>query len=236
MSKQIMVQGDCLDILHTHTLIPDNSIDLVLSDPPYNVARENNFDTMGRSGIDFGEWDHDADILSWIDQLPRIMKKDGSVIIFNAWRNLPAIADKLEENGFVVKDLFRWIKNNPMPRNRDRRYIIDYEFAIIAVNKKAKWTFNRQDDKYERPEFRCPIVAGKEKFHPTQKPVQLLEHLLKIHSNENDMVLDPFAGSGSTGVACANLNRRFLGIELNKKYFDTAKERIESVQKETVNS
>lgn len=231
-NKQIMAQGDCLVVSKQ---IPDNSVDLILTDPPYNIARKSNFESMGRSSIDFGEWDHDADILSWIDDASRALKPTGTIIIFNDWHNLGDISKKLNECGLIEKDIFRWIKANPMPRNRDRRYITDFEMAIVAVGKK-KWTFNRQDDKYERPEFRCPIVAGKEKFHPTQKPVQLMEHLLKIHSNENDIVLDPFAGSGSTGVACANLNRRFLGIELDKKYFEIAKERIESVQKENINS
>lgn len=114
-----------------------------------------------------------------------------------------------------------------MPRNRDRRYISDFEHAIVAI-KKGKWTFNRQSDKYDRSELRYPIVSGKNRFHPTQKPVKLMEELILRHSNENDLVLDPFMGSGSTGVAALNLNRRFVGIELDKKYFNIAKERINS--------
>ena len=221
-----LLHGDCLELMKD---LPDNSVDLVLTDPPYNIARKNNFNTMGRSGIDFGDWDHDADILSWIDDASRVLKPTGTIIIFNDWHNLGDISKKLNECGLIEKDIFRWIKANPMPRNRDRRYITDFEMAIVAVGKK-KWTFNRQDEKYERPEFKCPIVAGKQKFHPTQKPVSLMEHLLKIHSNENDTVLDPFMGSGSTGVACVNTNRNFIGMELDENYFNIGKQRIKETK------
>lgn len=114
-----------------------------------------------------------------------------------------------------------------MPRNRDRRYITDSEVAIWLTNKKGKWTFNRQNDTYDRPEYNYPIVSGKEKTkHPTQKPVKLLEEILLRHSNQNDIILDPFMGSGSTGVACLNTNRNFIGVELNEQYFEIAKNRM----------
>jgi len=209
--------------------IPDNSIDLILTDPPYNISRKNNFESLNRAGIDFGDWDKNADLLTWIDEVPRIVKKGASIIIFNDWRNLGDIAERLEKNGFVVKDIVRWEKTNPMPRNRDRRYIVDYEFAIWAVEKHDKWTFHRQSDKYDRSEIRVPITSKAEKMlgsHPTQKPIKLMEELLLQHSNENDIVLDPFMGSGSTGVACQNLNREFMGIELDETYFKIAENRI----------
>lgn len=110
--------------------IPDNSIDLLLTDPPYNISKKNNFDTMGRSGIDFGEWDKGFDLTSWIGQATNKVRNGGSIVVFNAWRNLGEISNALEENGCVVKDVIRMIKNNPMPRNRDRRFIVDYEFAV----------------------------------------------------------------------------------------------------------
>lgn len=119
-----------------------------------------------------------------------------------------------------------------MPRNRDRRFITDYEVAIWAVKKGGKWTFNRINDKYERPEIKCSITPTNEKIHgghPTQKPIKVMEWIIKRLTNENDTILDPFAGSGSTGVAALNLNRKFIGIELDKNYFNMAKERIESI-------
>jgi DNA modification methylase len=212
--------GDCLEVMKR---ISDKSVDLVLTDPPYNIARENNFSTMGRAGIDFGEWDKGFDLFSYIDQVSRVLKKDGSFVVFNAWRNLGAIADYAEKQGFETKDMIRLEKSNPMPRNRDRRYITDYECAIWFVKEKAKWTFNRQDDKYQRPKFVACIESG---LHPTQKNLSLMENLVKIHSNENNVVLDPFMGSGTTGLACKNLNRHFIGIEQNANYFEIAKGRI----------
>ena len=212
--------GDCLEVMRS---ISDKSIDLVLTDPPYNIARKNNFATMGRAGIDFGEWDKGFDLFSYIDQVSRILKKDGSFVVFNDWRNLGAIADYAEKQGFDTKDMIRLEKSNPMPRNRDRRYITDYECAIWFVKKGAKWTFNRQDSKYQRPKFVANIESG---LHPTQKNLSLMENLVKIHSNQGDMVIDPFMGSGTTGLACKNLNRKFIGIEQDANYFEIAKNRI----------
>lgn len=212
--------GDCLERMKE---IPDGSVNLVLTDPPYNIARENNFTTMGRAGIDFGEWDKNADILSYIEDVSRVLNKNGSFIVFNAWKNLGDIVKQAEYFGFDTKDMLRLEKSNPMPRNRDRRYITDYECAIWFTKQKGKWTFNRQDEKYQRPKFVHSIDKG---YHPTQKPLTLMEELVKIHSNEHEVILDCFMGSGTTGVACRNLGRKFIGVEMNEGYFEIAKERI----------
>lgn len=207
--------------------IPDGSVDMVLTDPPYNIARKNNFHTMGRSGIDFGEWDKGFDLFSYIDIVVKKLNKNGSFVVFNAWRNLGAIAEYAESVGLDTKDMLRLEKTNPMPRNRDRRYITDYECAIWFVKKGAKWTFNRQDEKYQRPKFVHSIDKG---FHPTQKSLGLMKELVLIHSNEGDTVLDPFMGSGTTGVAAVNLNRKFIGIELDPEYFAIAEKRISAAK------
>lgn len=200
---------------------------MVLTDPPYNIARKNNFHTMGRSGIDFGEWDKGFDLFSYIDIVVKKLNKNGSFVVFNAWRNLGAIAEYAESVGLDTKDMLRLEKTNPMPRNRDRRYITDYECAIWFVKKGAKWTFNRQDEKYQRPKFVHSIDKG---FHPTQKSLGLMKELVLIHSNEGDTVLDPFMGSGTTGVAAVNLNRKFIGIELDPEYFAIAEKRISAAK------
>ena len=212
--------GDCLDVMKS---IPDNSIDLILTDPPYNMSQKNNFHTMNRSGINFGEWDKKFDLFSYIDEVVRLLNKNGSFVVFNSWQNLGDIAKYAESKGLDTKDMIRLEKTNPMPRNRDRRYITDYECAVWFVKHNSKWIFNRQSKTYERPKYTGSIETG---LHPTQKNLGLMKWLVLIHSNENNIVLDPFMGSGTTGVACQNLNRNFIGIELDETYFNTAKERI----------
>ena len=219
-----LLHGDCLERMKE---IPDGSVDLILTDPPYNIARDNNFHTMGRKGIDFGEWDKGFDLFSYIDLLSRVCTKNANVVIFNDWKNIGEIAKYAESKGFVIKDMLRWEKSNPMPRNRDRRFIVDYEVAVWLTMPKAKWTFNRQSETYDRPLFKGSLVVGNEKTaHTTQKPIWLMESLLKVLSNENDTVLDLFSGSCSTGIACLNTNRKFIGIELDDNYFNIGAERM----------
>jgi site-specific DNA-methyltransferase (adenine-specific) len=215
-----LIQGDCHEALIT---INDCSVDLVLTDPPYNIAQDNNFSSMGRAGIDFGEWDKDADILSFIPMAARILKKGGGLIVFNDWKNLGDIVKEAERSGLQTKDMIRLEKTNPMPRNRERRYVTDFECAIWFVKPGAKWVFNRQDPAYQRPKFVKSVEKG---LHPTQKNLSLMEDLIKIHSNTGDTVLDCFMGSGTTGLACMNLGRRFIGIERDSHYFKVASERL----------
>ena len=208
--------------------IPDKSVDMLLTDPPYNISVKNNFKTMGRNGIDFGEWDKDFDLTSWIGVAVSKVKNGGNIVIFCDWKMITYIVDELTANGCDVKDMLRIVKNNPMPRNRDRRFIVDYEVAVWAV-KKGKWTFNRLSEKYERPEIKCNITPPSEKKitnHPTQKPLSSIEHILLRLSNEHDIVLDCFMGSGTTAIACMNTNRNYVGFELDKDYYELANERI----------
>lgn len=118
-----------------------------------------------------------------------------------------------------------------MPRNIERRYVQDMEFAIWAVKKGAKWTFNKDKNKpYMRSLFETPTVAGAEKVpHPTQKSLKLMQALIQTHTNSKDLILDPFMGSGSTGLASIQLGRRFIGIELDKTYFNMAADRLSTV-------
>lgn len=198
-----------MDALEFIKGLEDESIDLVLTDPPYNISKDNNFKTMGRSGIDFGEWDKGFDINSWIQLIAPKIKKGGSLVFFNGWENIAEMAKTANEAGLETKDLIRWVKNNPMPRNRDRRYIVDYEMAVWLVKKGGKWTFNRLNDTYDRPQYDYPAPSSKIRIHPTQKPVPLLEEILQRHSNKGDLVVDPFAGSGSTAIACIKQGRKY---------------------------
>ena len=225
-----LINGDCLEAMDK--LIEEGvEVDAIITDPPYNIARENNFNTMGRSGIDFGEWDKDFDLYSWIDKGVKLLTKNGSMVIFNDWKNIGNIARYGESKGLVIKDMIRWEKNNPMPRNRDRRYITDFEVAVWLTNKNAKWVFNRQDSNYQRAKFQNSLTPKSEKVnggHSTQKPLKLMENLLKVHSNEGDLIFDPFAGSGTTGVACQNLSRKFIGVELDNDYYNMSVNRLKN--------
>lgn len=203
----------------------------IITDPPYNISQKNNFDTMNnpRKGLDFGNWDKEFDLYSWISEYEEIIDKNGSIIIFCSYRYISHIIDKLETSNFITKDIILWNKSNPMPRNTNRRYVQDTEFAVWAVKKDAKWTFNKPKNlPYLRPYYKTSTVSGKERtIHPTQKSLKLMEEIIKTHTNKGDIVLDPFMGSGTTGVAALKLKRKFIGIELEKEYFNIALERIE---------
>jgi site-specific DNA-methyltransferase (adenine-specific)/modification methylase len=200
-------------------------VDAIITDPPYNVSQKSNFHTMGRQGVNFGEWDKGFNLLSWIKPSLDILKDGGNIIIFNDWKNMSYIKDELEKNNCLIKEMIVWRKPNPMPRNRDRLYVTTCEFAIWAVKGKG-WTFNRQRDTYENAIFEYPSVHSSKRLHPTQKPIELMKDLIKIHTNENDIILDPFIGSASTAQACIETTIIYLVFELDKSYFDLANERI----------
>ena len=205
-------------------------VDAIITDPPYGVSRkcQLGYSNMGRSGMNYGEWDYNFDQKKWIREVADLVKIGGTVIIFNDWKNLGMIAEQLEECGFIIKDIIRWVKKNPMPRNVDRRYVNDCEFAIWAVKKGKPWTFNKPKNvSYLKPEFITGVVSGgKNRLHPTQKHLEVMEKLIKIHTNENDLVFDPFLGSGTTALACKNLNRNVIGSEIDEKYYKVSLERI----------
>lgn len=210
-------------------------VDHIITDPPYNISQDNNFSTMKhpRKGVDFGEWDKRFDLYSWIDDYTKLLKRNSSMIIFCSYKFISHIIDRLEMNDMVVKDILIWKKTNPMPRNVGRRYVQDTEFAVWAVKKNAKWIFNKPNNKtYLRSCFETPTVSGKERTsHPTQKSLKLMDEIIKIHTNKDDIILDPFMGSGSTGVAALKNGRKFIGIELEKEYFNISCERMEKATK-----
>lgn len=225
-----VIHGDCLEQLD---LIKNNGVDLLLTDPPYNVSMKSNFHTMGRVGVDFGEWDKGFNQQEWLEIACDKVKKGGSAIVFNDYKNIGDMKAVFESKGFVIKEMILWKKSNPMPRNRDRLYVTSIEMAIWAVKGKG-WTFNRQRETYENGIFESSIVSHKQRKHPTQKPLTVISELVKIHSNESDIVLDPFMGSGTTAVACVELNRNFIGVEKEWDYCETANVRIEEFRKSLI--
>lgn len=205
----------------------------IITDPPYNISKKHNFSTMKnpRQGVNFGAWDNNFALLEWIGDFSNLLDKNGSFIVFCSYKFISDICRACESSNLEVKDILVWQKNNPMPRNTNRRYVQDMEFALWAVKKGAKWTFNKPDNSpYLRSLYKFPVVAGKERTsHPTQKSIALMSEIIKIHTNANDIVLDPFMGSGTTGVSAILHNRRFLGIEKDEEYFKIAKSRLEYI-------
>ena len=209
-------------------------VDHIITDPPYNISKVNNFSTMKnpRKGIDFGDWDKNFDYLNWIKDYTSLIKPNGSIIIFCSYLFISHIIDELTKNDVDVKDILIWKKTNPMPRNIERRYVQDNEFAVWGVKKGAKWIFNKsKNTPYLRSTFETSLVSGKEKNgHPTQKSLRLMEEIIRIHTNEDQTILDPFMGSGSTGVACVKNKRKFVGIELSEEFYNLASQRIRNTK------
>lgn len=230
MPKIDIINEDCFKVIQQF-IENDFKVDAIITDIPYQISVDNNFKTMkdrtGRNGIDFGEWDKEFDCSS-LGIFSKILKSNGSIVLFHSFEQYADVKKTFEDNGLECKDRIIWEKTNPMPRNRDRRYISNCEMGSWYVMKKAKWTFNRQDEKYQKMIFRYPSESGGgfKRYHPTQKNLELMKEIVAIHTNENDIVFDPFAGSGSTGVACKLLNRNFIGCEIDENYAKIIEERI----------
>jgi len=229
----ILYCGDSIEIMNQLGL----KVDAIITDPPYGISRKNNFGTLRdkngnlkyKNGIDFGEWDKGFDELNWIRGAINLLNKNGSMLVFNSWQNIGAIAKYAEQNGMIAKDLIRWEKSNPVPRNINRRYVVDTEYIVWLAKKGARWTFNRIDKKFQRPKFVTTSVLGKEKtIHRTQKPLRLMKQLIEIHTNKGDIAMDIFAGSGSTLVACEEMNRKWIGIEISEEYCEIIKGRLQN--------
>ena len=209
--------------------LEDNSIDAIITDIPYCISKENNFSTMKdrpfRQGIDFGEWDKDFDINDLKLLVPKL-KKGGTLFVFHSFEQYSDLLNTFDELEF--KDRVIWRKTNPMPRNRDRRYICNIEIASWYVKPGDKWTFNRQSDTYDECVLSYPTESNNNRIHPTQKNLNLMVDLVKRHTNKGDLVLDCFMGSGVTGVACVTNDRSFIGVERNTEYFDKVVKRMKS--------
>jgi len=220
---------DCLEFMKQ---LPDNCIDCIVTDPPYNISRETNFNTMKNhrgTSMDFGYWDKDFDIIEFISFLPKILKESANIVIFNSWKNIGDIAKQMRINEIEPKRSLVIRKSNPAPFNRDRLFVNDLEFAVWGVFKNKDWVFNRQNDLQKC--FFDTQVQNKD-LHPTMKDIVVIADLIKILSNENDIIFDPFIGSGTTAIACLETKRRYIGCELDKGYFDIAQKRIDDYNKQ----
>lgn len=162
-----------------------------------------------------------------------MLKKGGSLVVFNDIKKITTVIEEAENAGLIYKDTIIWNKTNPMPRNITRRYVQDIEAAMWFVKPGSKWTFNLIKKPYMSCVKRIPVESGGgfKRIHPTQKPLRLISSIVKTHSNEGDVVLDPFMGSGTTAVAAILLKRHFLGFEIDKDFFNSSVERIKNLEK-----
>lgn len=226
-----LMNGDCLELIKQ---IPSNSVDLILIDPPYEISRPTNFQSGEETGrdtdrfrisMDFGEWDKNFTGLEVvIKEGYRILRQGGTMICFYDLWKIETLKNLYDSNKFKQVRFIEWVKTNPVPINSKINYLTNAREVAVSAIKGSKPTFNSS---YDNGLYSYPICAGKERtIHPTQKPLSLITDLVLKHSNEGDMVLDCFMGSGTTGVACKNTNREFIGIELDEKYYKVACERL----------
>ena len=169
---------------------------------------------------DYGEWDKlfTMEILEeFIKQYYKKLRNGGTCIIFFDLWKLSYLKELMEKYKFKQIRFIEWIKTNPQPLNSSRNYLTNCrEIALLGV-KGGKPTFN---SKYDNAIYKYPLQGGKNRFHPTQKSLKLFKDLIQKHSKEGDLVLDTFLGSGTTAIDCKNTNRKCIGSELNKEYYD----------------
>ena len=222
-----MRQGDCLDLLKK---LPDDSVDLIVTDPPYEFAAHRGGGAFGSKKREYHNQLEDSDITNGfdtkiLDELMRVMKKVNIYI----WCNKEQIKMYLDYFKDYNMDLLALCKTNPVP-TCNNKYLSDIEYLLFFREKGVK-VFGEYATKHKY--YVMPTnKADKKKYnHPTVKPLEIIENLIINSSEENQIVLDPFMGSGTTGEASIKLNRNFIGIEIDKTYFNTAKERIERIEK-----
>ena len=245
-----IINGDSLKELKN---IPSESFDLIFADPPYNLQLKKELNRPDSSKVNAvnDEWDkfesfksYDEFTLNWLSECKRILKKDGTIWVIGSYHNIFRVGCKIQDLGFWILNDVIWNKNNPMPNFRGTRFTNAHETLIWASkSEKSKYTFNYQslkclnDDLQMRSNWDLPICNGSErlkkdgkKIHSTQKPEALLHRILLATSNKNDLILDPFLGSGTTATVAKKLGRNYFGIEKEKNYFKAAEQRIKTTK------
>ena len=249
--------GDCIQIMENE--IPENSIDLVYADPPYNLSGKVltliNNKTGGpfyKMNEDWDTWKYEDYLVfteSWLGRVFNILKNNGSLYVSCTYHNIAEIIFIAKKIGFKLNNIITWYKTNAMPNITKRTFTHSTEYVCWFV-KGNKWKFNYERIKDFNPHktkdgkpkqlrdfvdfIEMPIVQGKERIkgqkgraiHPTQKPEKLIELIILASSDEGDIILDPFFGTGTTGVVASRLKRKWIGIEINEKYYSIAYDRI----------
>lgn len=247
-----IIRGDCLEVMKG---IKEESIDMILTDPPYMISREAKIARsrnplkrrskyQGKDiSLMFGEWDifeteeqYWEFIYSALEQFKRILKAGGHMLIFFDKFKITPLVEWCRKNDFLPRQPLYWLKNNPCPMARKVSFMTAHEFIFWAT----KHTTSRKYSTFhyelgQHPDYFIHCIPPKKsksdgiRQHPCQKPVKLLEWLISYLSNENEVILDPFAGSGSTGVAALNLNRKCILIEKSPQYCEVIESRIKPI-------
>lgn len=235
-----LYQGDCLQLL---PLMPEESFDVVFADPPYFLSNGGITCHAGRMvSVNKGKWDRSrgfagnyAFTKEWLRACQRVMKANGTIWISGTSHIIHLVGCALDELGFKILNDITWVKPNPPPNLSCRYFTHATETVIWAGrDKKTKHKFNYQlmrrvaGGKQMKSVWTMDAPAREEKVfgkHPTQKPLGLLERIIAASSDENDLVLDPFSGSGTTGIAAARLRRMYVGLEIEAEYLEKTKKR-----------
>ena len=247
VSKNLVNRLFCSDAIELMKSWPDACIDACITDPPYNIAKKkrglswafSSHITMQSDWDNFTHTSYDQFTLAWLEQVCRVTRKNGNIFIFGSYHNiylLGALAQKLDLR--IINSII-WAKPNAQPNITCRMFTESTEQIIWLCNNSskhaAKWTFNYEEAKRQnngkqmRNFWSIPTAPATErKFgkHPSQKPLKLMERLVLLTTKPHDLVLDCFAGSGSTLVACQNLKRNFVGIEQDPNYCSIAHARL----------
>ena len=246
-----ILNGNSLEILKT---IPSKTFDLVFADPPYNLQIGEKLkrpDDSKVNGVN-EKWDqfksfkeYDDFCKAWLIECKRVLKDKGSIWVIGSYHNIFRIGYHMQNLGYWILNDVIWKKNNPMPNFKGTRFTNAHETLIWASkNKKTKYTFNYNslkclnDDLQMRSDWMLPICNGGErikkngkKIHSTQKPEALLYRILLSSTNKNDLIFDPFLGTGTTAAVAKKIGRNYFGIEKEKKYFKAAVERLKKTNK-----
>lgn len=243
-----ILDGDCVAAMRE---LPDNSVDLIFADPPYNLQLGGDLNRPDGSHVDAvtDEWDHfdsfgayDAFTRAWLAECRRVLKPDGALWVIGSYHNIYRVGAILQDLGFWILNDIVWRKTNPMPNFRGTRFTNAHETLIWASQgEKARYQFNYRamktlnDELQMRSDWTFPICSGGErlkddaghKAHPTQKPEALLYRVLLSTTEAGDVVLDPFFGTGTTGAIAKRLGREWIGCEREESYRKVARARIE---------
>jgi modification methylase len=246
-AKNRIISGDCIEAMGS---LPAGSVDMVFADPPYNLQLEGELHRPNHSRVDGVEeaWDRFDDFASydrfseaWLAAARRLLKPEGTLWVIGSYHNIFRVGARLQDLGYWILNDVVWRKTNPMPNFRGRRFTNAHETMIwCAKDREARYRFNYEamkslnDDLQMRSDWLLPICNGGErlkdrdgrKAHPTQKPEALLHRVILASTQPGDLVLDPFFGTGTTGVVAKRLGRNYIGIERDKGYIAVAEKRL----------